>query len=234
MKCPGQDSRYWDEAAIFEAKCPECSQVLEFFKDDSTRTCRKCGHKMLNPRIDFGCASYCPYAEQCLGSLPPELAAKKQELIKDKVAIELKRHCAGDFKRFGRASKAMQYAEEIGREESCLLAVVLVAALLYDFEKKGLDLDFPKEILTAIAAEENFIREVGDLLGNAGKIDLEAAEDSIELRVLHDAVLLVRMEEEQKEDPQSNDELAGLITSSFHTEKGVGLAREVLVGKCKA
>ena len=66
MKCPGQDSRYWKPGAIFEAKCPECGHAVEFFKDDTTRLCKKCGHRFLNPDMDFGCASYCKYAEQCI------------------------------------------------------------------------------------------------------------------------------------------------------------------------
>ena len=70
MKCPGQDSRYWKPGAIFEVRCPKCGSQVEFFKDDTTRLCKKCGHRFVNPGMDFGCASYCPCAEQCLGDLP--------------------------------------------------------------------------------------------------------------------------------------------------------------------
>jgi hypothetical protein len=80
-QCPGQDSRYWDGEAVFEAKCPKCDHIVEFFKDDSTRKCSKCGNKMINPNMDLGCASYCPYAEQCLGSMPPELLAKRRNCL---------------------------------------------------------------------------------------------------------------------------------------------------------
>ena len=51
--------------------------------------------------MDFGCASYCPHAEQCLGGLPPELMAQKEDLLKDRVAIEMKRYFTADFKRIG-------------------------------------------------------------------------------------------------------------------------------------
>jgi len=37
MKCPRQDSRYWKPGAIFEARCPECGNDVEFFKGDTTR-----------------------------------------------------------------------------------------------------------------------------------------------------------------------------------------------------
>jgi hypothetical protein len=45
------------------------------------------GHAF-NKQMDLGCASYCPYAEQCLGSMPPELLAKKKELLVERVPIE--------------------------------------------------------------------------------------------------------------------------------------------------
>jgi hypothetical protein len=67
MRCPGQDTQYWEPDAVFEVKCPVCSSDIEFFKDDPYRTCRACGHEMINPKMDFGCAAYCKFAEQCIG-----------------------------------------------------------------------------------------------------------------------------------------------------------------------
>ncbi len=85
MKCPGQDTRYWKEDAIFEIECPYCGAFIEFFKDDPIRKCPSCKKSVPNPRMDFGCAAYCKYAEICLGELPPELLLKKAELLKEKV-----------------------------------------------------------------------------------------------------------------------------------------------------
>jgi hypothetical protein len=77
MKCPGQDSRYWKKDAIFYVPCSGCGVAVEFFKDEPARICRKCGRKVLNPRMDFGCAAHCRNAEACLGSLPPGWDAGK-------------------------------------------------------------------------------------------------------------------------------------------------------------
>ncbi|MBU0988547.1 MAG: hypothetical protein KKH68_14950 [Proteobacteria bacterium] len=79
MKCPGQDSRYWKPGSIFETKCPQCGHKVEFFKDDTARRCEKCSHRFVNPQMDFGCASYCQFAEQCIGELPPEALAQKED-----------------------------------------------------------------------------------------------------------------------------------------------------------
>ncbi len=84
MKCPGQDTRYWGAESIFEVECPECSEIIEFFKDDTWRKCKKCSTVVHNPHMDFGCALHCPYAEECIGALPEELWEKRKELQKEK------------------------------------------------------------------------------------------------------------------------------------------------------
>jgi len=71
MKCPGQDSRYWTFDAIFDATCPNCGKTVEFFKDETRRPCKSCGHRVLNPKMDFGCAAHCKFAENCLRDAPP-------------------------------------------------------------------------------------------------------------------------------------------------------------------
>ena len=132
MKCPGQDTQYWQAGAIFETKCPECQQMVEFFKDDTTRKCGNCGHRFVNPKLDFGCAAYCRFAEQCVGNLPPEVLAQKEDLLKDRVAIEVKRFFKTDFKRIGHVTRVARYADIIGKAEGANMAVVLCAAFLHD------------------------------------------------------------------------------------------------------
>jgi hypothetical protein len=137
MKCPGQDTQYWKPGAIFEVPCPECGKRVEFFKDDTARRCSHCGHRFVNPEMDFGCASYCPYAEQCLGTLPAELVAEKENLLKDRVAVAMKRHYGTDFSRIGQATRTARHAEAVGRETGANLAVVLCAAYLVDMEEEA-------------------------------------------------------------------------------------------------
>ena len=131
MKCPGQDSRYWGPEAIYESSCPNCGGPIEFFKDESSRKCRKCGTKVLNPKMDFGCAAYCRFAAQCLGTdMPPELLAKRTDLLKDRVAAEVKKFLGKDFKRIGRTLKVVDYAGKIQRSEGGDPAIVTLAAFL--------------------------------------------------------------------------------------------------------
>jgi len=214
MKCPGQDSRYWKPGAIFEARCPKCGSDIEFFKDDTTRLCRHCGHRLVNPEMDFGCASYCQYAEQCVGSLPPELLAQKENLLKDRVAIEMKRYFKQDFNRIGRATRMARYAEKIGKKEAGNLAVILTAAYLYQLGKKETEVGVEegndssretegppvvRQILTKLGARDELIEEVCHIVAHRDRPKLG---DSVNHRVVYDADVIVNLEEREKGTPK--------------------------------
>jgi hypothetical protein len=241
MKCPGQDSRYWKPGAIFEAKCPKCGHEVEFFKDDTTRKCKKCGHRFLNPDMDFGCASYCQYAEQCIGDLPPELIAQKENLLKDRVAIEMKRYFKQDFKRIGHATRVARYAERIGKEEQGNLAVILTAAYLHDIGIKEAERKHQssaaryqeeegppvaREILNELGAREELIEEVCDIVGHHHH---PGPEESINYKSVYDADMIANLEENHNEKPVEPNDLANIIEKSFLTESGRNLAKRVLL-----
>jgi ribosomal protein S27E len=241
MKCPGQDSQYWKPGAVFEVKCPKCGNEVEFFKDDPTRKCPKCGHRFLNPGLDFGCASYCQYADQCIGNLPPELLAQKEDLLKDRVAIEMKRYLKQDFKRIGHASRVARYAEQIGREEGGNLAVILCAAYLQglgtgdtDRKEQGAgsgsrEAEAPsvaREILTRLGAKEALVDEVCDMIARGND---SREKDAINLKTLHDADMITGLEEKQKENPADEEQLARVIETSFLTESGRRLGKKRLL-----
>jgi len=240
MKCPGQNTRYWKPGDIFEVKCPKCGYKVEFFKDDPTRKCDNCGHKFANPNMDFGCAAYCPYAEQCIGKLPPELIAQKEDLLKDRVAIEMKRYFKTDFRRIGHASQVARYAEQIGKNEGGDPAVILTAAYLHDIgiheaerkhnstaakyqEEEGPPI--ARSILEKLGAPEELIDEVCDIVGHHHH---PRPEETINFKVLYDADLITNLKENHKENPLDIDRLTRIIEKSFLTKTGRRKAREVL------
>ena len=239
MKCPGQDSRYWKPDAIFEAECPKCGNRVEFFKDDRTRVCKQCSHRFLNPGMDFGCAAYCKYAEQCIGNLPPELIAQKKDLLKDRVAIEMKRYFKRDFKRIGHASRVARYAEQIGKAERGDMAVVLSAAYLHDIgikeaerkhnstaarfqEEEGPPI--ARDILGGLGAGDALIEEVCDIVGHHHH---PRPDDDVNFKAVYDADLIANLEE--KQEPIFPEKLEGLIAKSFLTESGKALAQKTLM-----
>lgn len=243
MQCPGQDSRYWDCEAVFETHCPQCDYMVEFFKDDSSRRCGNCGLKVLNPRLDFGCAAHCPYAEQCLGALPVELLAQKKELLKDRVAVAMKRYFGSDFKRIGHAGRVARYAEEIGKTEEGNSAVVLIAAYLHDIgikeaeRKHGSTLPryqhqegppVAAEILNSLGADAELIAEVCDIVGHHHH---PRPEETANFKVVYDADLIVNFEEKLQESPIARERLEQKIARSFLTKSGAKLAAKILINE---
>jgi len=239
MKCPGQDSRYWKPGAIFDEKCPKCGNSVEFFKDDTARKCAKCGHRFINPKMDFGCASYCEFAEQCMGTLPPELLAEKEDLLKDRVAIEMKRYFKTDFKRIGHATKVARYAERIGKKEAGNLAVILCASYLHDIgiheaerkfnstaakyqEQEGPPI--ARAILEKLGAKEVLIEEVCDIVGHHHH---PKNDESVNFKVLYDADLITNFEKNHKENPKTEEQNEKLIKSAFLTSAGEKEARKI-------
>jgi HD superfamily phosphohydrolase YqeK len=232
MKCPGQDSRYWQSNAIFETACTKCGGTVEFFKDDTTRKCDGCGHRMMNPKMDFGCASYCQYADQCLGTLPPELVAEKEDLLKDRVAVEMKRYFRSDFKRIGHAMRVARHAEAIGRNEGGNLSVILCAAYLHDIgiheaERKHRstaarhqEAEGPaiaRGILTTLGASEALIDEVTDIVGHHHH---PRETETTNFKVLYDADLITNLEESHKKNPISAERLGDILQNSLLTKSG--------------
>ena len=240
MKCPGQDSRFWQAGAIFEAQCPQCGHAVEFFKDESTRKCKHCGQKFVNPKMDFGCASYCKFAEQCLGELTPELLAKREDLLKDRVAIEMKKAFQRDFKRIARSTKVARYAEEIVKSEGGDPAVVLCAAYLHDIapdqaspqdpgagtgHQEQQRVEAAREVLTRLNARPELVAEVCDIVAQPHRPPQDASANS---RIVSDAKALTSFEERIQAAPEAASELEAIAARDLLTETARNLAKNLL------
>ncbi len=241
MRCPGQDPRFWKFDAIFETPCPNCGSVVEFFKDETRRTCKKCGHKVLNPKMDFGCAAHCKFAEQCFGELPPELIKEKEDLFKDRIAVEAKRHFMQDFKRIAHAARVARYAEKLAEQEKCDPAVVLSAAYLHEVgsaqEQRqtqgppapsggGNGCSAPKDILVDLGAGDQLVHEVCRILGLE---ESDGTELSLNFKVFHDADLIAELEEKHRKEPMEEGALTLIIEREIFTQSGKELATSILL-----
>jgi len=240
MKCPGQDTRFWKAASVFEVKCPKCNHIVEFFKDDPLRTCGNCRYKFVNPKMDFGCATYCQYAQQCIGSLPEGVITQKEDLLKDRIAIEMKQYFQKDFKRIGHASRVARYAEGIAQVEGGDMAVILAAAYLHDIgiheaerkynstAAKYQEIEGPpiaRAILTKLGAKQVLIDEVCDIVGHHHH---PREKETLNFKVIYDSDLITNLEELHKENPISSERLSHLLKTAFFTEKGREEAKAVL------
>ncbi|MFN2435479.1 MAG: HD domain-containing protein [Desulfotignum sp.] len=241
MKCPGQDTQYWDQNAIFETQCPECGHMMEFFKDDATRRCGHCKKKIVNPEMDFGCAAYCKFAEQCLGTLPEDFVAQQEDLLKDRVAVKMKQYFGTDFKRIGHAGRVARYAEKIGKKEQANMAVVLCAAYLHDIGIKNAQEKYgsaeaqyqhvegppvAKKILEDLGAKVALINEVCDIISHHHH---PKDSETLNFKVVYDADMLANMDACQGKEQIDAETLARKIDRIYLTDAGKELARQTLM-----
>ena len=219
MKCPGHDMQYWNAEAIYEVDCPKCGAPVEFYKDDTTRSCARCSHRFVNPRLDFGCAAYCKFAEQCIGTLPEEFVGSQENLLKDKVAVEMKRYYKSDFKQIGHLSRVARYAEKIGREEGANLAVVLCAAYLRSIAPGDGGADATLERLGATAEMRHEVCRLIDALSSNDQ------PGSAEAGILADAEAIARLEEQAREQSIDEEQLEQFLADTILTSGGRQAAR---------
>ena len=240
MRCPGQDMRFWKPGDIFDVQCPKCGKKVEFFRDEVKRKC-KCGHEIINPNMDFGCAAWCQYAEQCIGVVPDEVKhrQKKEERdrLKERIGLEMKKYLGTDFRRLKHALRVAWYAEQILKMEGGNPLVVLGAAYLHDIgiheaEKKyGRDAEEHQEregvplargLLERLNVEAGWAEEICDLIGHRRH---PREEETLNFQVFYEADRLAHLEEEaEKTDRPSLDQVS---REAFETVTGKRLAEKL-------
>jgi len=236
--CPGQDTRFWQKGDIFEVTCSHCGYSVEFFKDDATRRCPRCGRKLENPRLTLGCAQWCQYAEKCLGYDPKtiKLKAEKESSLADKLIEAIKEVFGDDQPRITHALRVFEAAQELLRSEDANPRIVVAAALLHDIgireaerkdgsaEPKSQELEglpIARRILEGLDFPEKDIQHVCQIV-----VDHHSAcgIDSPEFRVVRDADWLVSFREDHAAIEPSR--LRDLIEKTFRTPTGKRLALE--------
>jgi putative nucleotidyltransferase with HDIG domain len=229
--------RFWKPGDIFEAECPKCGGKVEFFKDEVRRKCR-CGHEIVNPKMDLGCAEWCQYAEQCIGVVPEEVKARQRaeqgDLLKERISLEMKKYFGKDFKRVNHAFKVARYAEQILKMEGGNPLVVLGAAYLHDIgiheaerkygstsshyqEQEGPAI--AREILERLDVQKEMIEEICDIIGHHHS---PRNEETLNFQILYEADWLVNIDEEGIS--KDREKLEGIIEKEFRTATGKQLA----------
>ncbi len=205
MKCPGQDTRYWSPGDAFEISCGECGQSIEFFRDDGSRRCPRCGARVVNPKVSLGCAQWCEYARQCLGFDPKsvELEPAEHVSLADRLIEAMKSEFGDDQKRITHALAVLDQAQEILRREGGRPPVVIAAALLHDIgikeaerrhgsaDTRFQELEGPpiaRRIMEGVGLEEATVQHVCRIVANHHRA---ADIDTQEFRIIWDADWLV-------------------------------------------
>lgn len=211
-RCPGQDQRFWKPDDIFDVPCPQCGAVIEFWKDEPHLKCPKCRTRVVNPKLDLGCAEWCQYADQCLGT-----AEDKEDILCKRLVREVKALFGPDRQRLDRTLRVLGHAQQILAAEGGDARLVNATAILHDVEQASA----AQTILRKCGLDAETTKRVADAI-DAWRSD--NGEGSLESRILADAVNLANLDgnaagESGRLQPQS-------IERTFKTQK----ARELAAG----
>ncbi len=156
QKCPGQDMRYWTADDVHEERCPNCGEIVEFFKTDIRLRCRNCKTRVANPRFNMGCAEWCAHAEMCLGAGARGIKKKTFRAILEEEFERL----SGKVPENSKIIKEMiSSAENKCRHENADMLSVVAAAVILALVKPGLIND-ADQYLDRLAEEHDLPGEV--------------------------------------------------------------------------
>lgn len=249
IKCPGQNTQFWKPEDAFEVECPNCKTVIEFFKDEPKRVCYNCKCEVTNPRVDFGCALWCPKAAECIGeerykqlfaSAKKEPSQDKYKTKKELLIFEMERYFGSDQKRIIHAKKVLDFAEQLlDKEKKADRLIVIAASLLHDIgihkaeEKYGSPAGHFQEqegppiarsIMEKLRFKAEVIDEVCLIIANhhsPGKVN------TLNFKVLYDADWLVNLKDEF--DTSDKEKMSKIINEVFLTESAKLLAKDIYV-----
>ena len=231
MRCPGQDRRYWNEDAVFDVPCPECGASVEFFKDETSGRCTKCGHRFRNPGIDFGCATWCSLAEQCLGFAPEgdSTPTSTEGALAGRLIQQIGEELKDEPARMISALKAFHHAKELVAKEGGVPRIALAASLLLEIANspEGAANDAEeqcgqkvRQMLVEAGADEETIQ------GVAGIIECRRSGkqlDGTEFKIVSDAERLARLTTEYS--PDQREEVEAIIEDQLATDTARHRAR---------
>lgn len=226
MRCPGQDWRYWKDEVVYEAPCPKCDAAVEFFKDESSGRCPRCGHRFKSPKVSFDCARWCAFAEECLGFVPQRESAPDpgEGALASRLIRAVKEDSGADQARIAHALAAFRHARELLSAEGGDPRIILAAVLLFDIgrDERGGPAK-AKPILQGVGLDPDTIDCVCHVIdGHRLGKDL----DTIEFKIASDADSLARLAEENVSG--SLDEGQQTIENGLKTHSARQRARRLL------
>lgn len=237
ISCPGQNTMFWKPDDIFDVRCPSCDRPVEFWKDDSKRTC-DCGHRFLNPKRDLGCLEYCKYAEQCM----PEMfeGESLKALYRDRLLVTAKIKMKPDDASLERSQKIAELVEEIldeeGGQPKVVFAATILGNLVLNSQSQGEQSassaqgDSPsaitRKVLADIGTEKEVTDQVCQIIEN--RINGTSSED-LDSKIVSDALMLADLLD--KKALLEEAALERLVDSKIQTETGKRVAREQLLSE---
>jgi predicted RNA-binding Zn-ribbon protein involved in translation (DUF1610 family) len=205
MKCPGAKLARQPEPEIF--KCPSCGYEVEIWTDEFSRSCRKCG-TLVTKNVGLSCIEWCSRAEECVGeTLYAQYMARKVgslqerllEALEDRLRERGLRPIGGEavLKAVSRTVQAVRYAEKIIAMEGGEPHIVIPAVVLFEISRAA-GSDGTGAVRKILLGEGLRIEHIDEICGIVTSLERVSSEDTLNLRIVHDARLLVNLEEIRK------------------------------------
>lgn len=220
LRCPGQNTMFWKPDDIYDVKCPNCGKAVEFWKDDSKRSCR-CGHRFLNPKRNLGCLEYCKYAESCM----PEMfeGENLSALYRDRLLAAMRKALKPGDEKLEQCREISELVEEINEAEGGTPKVVIAAAMLANLADSGSE-DEARAMLRDLGTEGEVIDQVCRIISGGGDLNGSAEENAM---IVWDAMNLFKLL--QRRSLLDRPARENLIDRKLHTATGRRMARERLL-----
>ena len=237
IRCPGQNTMFWKPDDIYDVKCPSCGAPVEFWKDDSKRSC-KCGHRFLNPKRDLGCLEYCKYAEQCMPDMFQGESLKA--LYRDRLLVAAKIALKPEDSRLKRTQEIAEVAEEIldgeGGQPKVVFAATILGDLVMNSHPQGgqgassSQGESPMAVVTKVLADLGTEKEVIDQVCQIIEDRINGTSSAeVNHKIFSDALLVADLGE--KKTLLEEKAIERLIQSKVQTKTGKRLARERLLSE---
>jgi hypothetical protein len=225
VRCPGQDQRFWKPDDIFDIKCPSCGTLVEFWKDEPKLKCPKCKNVVSNPKINLGCAEWCPHGDECLGFYN----GQDKNILCNRLINEMKKVLADKPELIEYTLALLKYADSIGIIEGADPLVVKASAILNKVDlQESQNTPVANQILKTCEIESNVAEHICQIIINYHH---GTNIDTPESMILWDAGWLIKLAEQAPHTDK--DKMNELIDSNIKTEKGKKIASELFIQQKK-
>jgi len=205
LKCPGAILTRQPEPENFN--CPSCGAEVEIWTDELSRPCQKCG-TVVTKSEGLSCVEWCRHAKECIGETRyAQYMARRVSSLRERLLKVLEERLmplgVREIRRtVSRTKRAIRYAEKAISLEGGDPHIVIPALILYEIGPAGRTAESgaARKVLLAEGLLMVHIDEICDIISS---LDRVCREDTLNLRISHDARLLARLEETRENSPDA-------------------------------
>jgi predicted RNA-binding Zn-ribbon protein involved in translation (DUF1610 family) len=204
--CPGAKVLRQPQPEMFD--CPSCGEEVEIWTDEIRGLCHNCGRAVFREGY-MSCLEWCKYGQDCVGEEAYDRYMKNRAVgLRRKLLEGIQGHWGENASQIQFAEQVLSWSEEILKDEKADWHIVIPASILHnigsDDEAEGLQT--AKDILLRSGLMSEEIEKICRIIEHG-------PSDNVESNVVHDAVLLARLEPGE------------LADGAFRTETGKKLAK---------